>query len=655
MSLGGIAIAVGEMVDGAIVMIESAHKKIEDWEKDHPGEKLEGEPRWALITSAATEVGPAIFLSLLIITLSFIPIFTLEGQEGRLFGPLAWTKTWSMAGAALLSITLVPVLMGYWIRGRIPPEEKNPINRALIAGYRPLLAGALRFPKTTICAAVLLLFTALHPLERIGAEYLPQIAEGDILYMPTTLPGVSAGEAAAILQTTDRLIKSVPEVDSVFGKAGRADTATDSAPLEMLETTIHLKPESEWRPGMTMEKIIDELDSRVKLPGLASLWVPPIRARIDMVSTGVKSPIGIRIQGPSLAVIDDAAKAVEEAARKVPGVQSALAERLEGGRYVDIDIDRYRAARYGMTIGDVQDYISSAVGGAMAGDLVDGVARYPISIRYLQAERGTPEALRLLPVITPSGQRITLGDVAEIKVTSGPSMLKSEGGRPAAWIYVDARGRDMASVVDDLRMEIAKSVKLPAGVTVAFTGQYEMMEHAKSRLLVAAPMTVLIIFVLLYVCFRRLSEALLILTTLPVATVGGLWLLYLMGDRFSVAVGAGFIALAGLAAEFGVVMLVYLRHAVAADPSLGNPKTFSVEALDRAIEHGAALRVRPKSMTVAVILAGLIPILLSTGAGSEVMSRIAVPMVGGMITAPLLSLFVIPAAWKLIMLKRRAL
>lgn len=655
MSLGGIAIAVGAMVDGAIVMIESAHKKIEDWEKDHPGEKLEGEPRWALITSAATEVGPAIFLSLLIITLSFIPIFTLEGQEGRLFGPLAWTKTWSMAGAALLSITLVPVLMGYWIRGRIPPEEKNPINRALIAGYRPLLAGALRFPKTTICAAVLLLFTALYPLERIGAEYLPQIAEGDILYMPTTLPGVSAGEAAAILQTTDRLIKSVPEVDSVFGKAGRADTATDSAPLEMLETTIHLKPESEWRTGMTMEKIIDELDQRVKLPGLASLWVPPIRARIDMVSTGVKSPIGIRIQGPSLAVIDGAAKAVEEAARKVPGVQSALAERLEGGRYVDIDIDRYRAARYGMTIGDVQDYISSAVGGAIAGDLVDGVARYPISIRYLQAERGTPEALRLLPVITPSGQRITLGDLAEIKVTSGPSMLKSEGGRPAAWIYVDARGRDMASVVDDLRMEIAKSVKLPAGVTVAFTGQYEMMEHAKSRLLVAAPMTVLIIFVLLYVCFRRLSEALLILTTLPVATVGGLWLLYLMGDSFSVAVGAGFIALAGLAAEFGVVMLVYLRHAVAADPSLGNPKTFSVEALDQAIEHGAALRVRPKSMTVAVILAGLIPILLSTGAGSEVMSRIAVPMVGGMITAPLLSLFVIPAAWKLIMLKRRAL
>lgn len=655
MSLGGIAIAVGAMVDGAIVMIESAHKKIEDWERDHPGDKLEGEPRWALITSAATEVGPAIFLSLLIITLSFIPIFTLEGQEGRLFGPLAWTKTWSMAGAALLSITLVPVLMGYWIRGRIPPEEKNPINRALIRGYRPLLAGALRFPKSTICAAVLLLFTALYPLERIGAEYLPQIAEGDILYMPTTLPGVSAGEAAAILQTTDRLIKSVPEVDSVFGKAGRADTATDSAPLEMLETTIHLKPESEWRPGMTMAKIIDELDSRVKLPGLASLWVPPIRARIDMVSTGVKSPIGIRIQGPSLAVIDGAAKAVEEAARKVPGVQSALAERLEGGRYVDIDIDRYRAARYGMTIGDVQDYISSAVGGAMAGDLVDGVARYPISIRYLQAERGTPEALRLLPVITPSGQRITLGDLAEVKVTSGPSMLKSEGGRPAAWIYVDARDRDMASVVDDLRMEIAKNVKLPAGVTVAFTGQYEMMEHAKSRLLVAAPMTVLIIFVLLYVCFRRLSEALLILTTLPVATVGGLWLLYLMGDRFSVAVGAGFIALAGLAAEFGVVMLVYLRHAVAADPTLANPKTFSMEALDRAIEHGAALRVRPKSMTVAVILAGLIPILLSTGAGSEVMSRIAVPMVGGMITAPLLSLFVIPAAWKLIMMKRRAL
>ena len=655
MSLGGIAIAVGAMVDGAIVMIESAHKKIEDWEREHPGERLEGEARWSLITSAASEVGPAIFLSLLIITLSFIPIFTLEGQEGRLFGPLAWTKTWSMAGAAFLSITLVPVLMGYWIRGRIPPEEKNPINRALIAGYRPLLAGALKYPKTTIAGAVLVLFTALYPLERLGAEYLPQIAEGDILYMPTTLPGVSAGEAAAILQTTDRLIKSVPEVASVFGKAGRADTATDSAPLEMLETTIHLKPESEWRPGMTIDKIVDELDERVRLPGLASLWVPPIRARIDMVSTGVKSPIGIRIQGPSLAVIDDAAKAIEDAARKVPGVASALAERLEGGRYVDIDIDRYAAARYGMTIGDVQDYVASAIGGAMVGDVVDGVARYPITIRYLQAERGTPEALRLLPVITPSGQRITLGDLARIKVESGPSMLKSEGARPAAWIYVDARDRDMASVVDDLRAAIAENVKLPAGVTVAFTGQYEMMEHAKARLLIAAPMTVLIIFVLLYVCFKRLSEALLILTTLPIATVGGIWLLYLMGDRFSVAVGAGFIALAGLAAEFGVVMLVYLRHAVEAEKTLADPKTFSTEALDRAIEHGAALRVRPKSMTVAVILAGLIPILVSTGAGSEVMSRIAVPMVGGMITAPLLSLFVIPAAWKLIMLKRRAL
>ncbi|MDO5531460.1 efflux RND transporter permease subunit [Sutterella sp.] len=655
MSLGGIAIAVGAMVDAAIVMIENAHKKIEAWEHAHPGEKLAGESRWRLITDAAVEVGPALFLSLLIITLSFIPIFTLEGQEGRLFGPLAWTKTWAMAGSAFLAVVLVPVLMGLAIRGKIPAEEKNPLNRFLIYIYEPLLRGVLRFPKLTLIAACAVVMTVSWPLERLGAEFLPQIAEGDILYMPTTLPGVSSAEAAAMLQTTDKLIRTVPEVASVFGKAGRADTATDSAPLEMIETTIQLKPESEWRPGMTLDAIIAELDHRVRLPGLANLWVQPIRARIDMLSTGVKSAIGIKVSGNSLADIDAAARQIETAARGVDGVVSALAERLEGGRYIDIEIDRIRAARYGMTVGDVQEYVSVAVGGMMVSDVIDGIARYPITIRYPQADRGSVAALRELPIIGGSGERITLGDVATVNPVTGPSMLRTENARPASWVYVDARDRDMASVVEDLKSAIAKDVKLAPGVSVAFSGQYELMERAESKLMLMAPMTLLIIFVLLYLCFRRFSESILVLLSLPFALVGSIWLLWYMGDRLSVAVGTGMIALAGLAAEFGVVMLVYLRHAVAEDKSLADPKTFTTEALDRAIVHGAALRVRPKSMTVAVILAGLIPILIGTGAGSEVMSRIAAPMVGGMITAPLLSLFVIPAAWKLIMLRRRKL
>ena len=589
MSLGGIAIAVGAMVDAAIVMIENAHKHIEAWEEAHPGADLAGAERWQVITEAAVEVGPALFMSLLIITLSFIPIFTLEGQEGRLFGPLAWTKTWSMAASAFLAVVLVPVLMGLWIRGKIPPEDKNPLNRWLVRLYQPLLMGVLRRPKTTLFAALLVLIGGLYPVEKLGGEFLPQIAEGDILYMPSTLPGVSSSEAAAMLQKTDKLIRTVPEVATVFGKAGRADTATDSAPLEMIETTIQLKPESEWRPGMTMEKIIDELDKTVRLPGLANLWVMPIRNRIDMLSTGVKSPIGIKVSGQSLADIDGAAEQIEEAAKTVPGVVSAIAERLTGGRYVEVSVDRLKAARWGLSVAGVQSYVKSAVGGEMAGDVVD------------------------------------------------------------------ARDRDMASVVGDLREAIAKSVSLKPGVSVAFSGQYELMERAKDRLTLMVPMTILIIFVLLYLAFRRFAESLLILGSLPFALTGGIWLLYLLGDRLSVAVGTGFIALAGLAAEFGVVMIVYLRHAVQNDKSLADPKTFTVEALDRAIEHGAALRVRPKTMTVAVVLAGLIPILVGTGAGSEVMSRIAAPMVGGMVTAPLLSLFVIPAAWKLIMLRRRKL
>lgn len=649
MSLGGIAIAVGAMVDAAIVMIENAHKHIEAWEEAHPGADLAGAERWQVITEAAVEVGPALFMSLLIITLSFIPIFTLEGQEGRLFGPLAWTKTWSMAASAFLAVVLVPVLMGLWIRGKIPPEDKNPLNRWLVRLYQPLLMGVLRRPKTTLFAALLVLIGGLYPVEKLGGEFLPQIAEGDILYMPSTLPGVSSSEAAAMLQKTDKLIRTVPEVATVFGKAGRADTATDSAPLEMIETTIQLKPESEWRPGMTMEKIIDELDKTVRLPGLANLWVMPIRNRIDMLSTGVKSPIGIKVSGQSLADIDGAAEQIEEAAKTVPGVVSAIAERLTGGRYVEVSVDRLKAARWGLTVAGVQSYVKSAVGGEMAGDVVDGIARYPITIRFPQSWRDSPEALRNLPIISGSGQSLTLGDVAEIRTSLGPSMLRTENARPAAWVFVDARDRDMASVVGDLREAIAKSVSLKPGVSVAFSGQYELMERAKDRLTLMVPMTILIIFV------RRFAESLLILGSLPFALTGGIWLLYLLGDRLSVAVGTGFIALAGLAAEFGVVMIVYLRHAVQNDKSLADPKTFTVEALDRAIEHGAALRVRPKTMTVAVVLAGLIPILVGTGAGSEVMSRIAAPMVGGMVTAPLLSLFVIPAAWKLIMLRRRKL
>lgn len=655
MSLGGIAIAVGAMVDAAIVMIENAHKHIEAWEEAHPGAELAGAERWQVITEAAVEVGPALFMSLLIITLSFIPIFTLEGQEGRLFGPLAWTKTWSMAASAFLAVVLVPVLMGLWIRGKIPPEDKNPLNRWLVRLYQPLLMGVLRRPKTTLFAALLVLIGGLYPVEKLGGEFLPQIAEGDILYMPSTLPGVSSSEAAAMLQKTDKLIRTVPEVATVFGKAGRADTATDSAPLEMIETTIQLKPESEWRPGMTMEKIIDELDKTVRLPGLANLWVMPIRNRIDMLSTGVKSPIGIKVSGQSLADIDGAAEQIEEAAKTVPGVVSAIAERLTGGRYVEVSVDRLKAARWGLTVAGVQSYVKSAVGGEMAGDVVDGIARYPITIRFPQSWRDSPEALRNLPIISGSGQSLTLGDVAEIRTSLGPSMLRTENARPAAWVFVDARDRDMASVVGDLREAIAKSVSLKPGVSVAFSGQYELMERAKDRLTLMVPMTILIIFVLLYLAFRCFAESLLILGSLPFALTGGIWLLYLLGDRLSVAVGTGFIALAGLAAEFGVVMIVYLRHAVQNDKSLADPKTFTVEALDRAIEHGAALRVRPKTMTVAVVLAGLIPILVGTGAGSEVMSRIAAPMVGGMVTAPLLSLFVIPAAWKLIMLRRRKL
>ncbi len=647
MSLGGIAIAIGAMVDAAIVMIENAHKAIEHWERDHPGETLAGSTRWQVISQAAIEVGPALFFSLMIITLSFVPVFTLQAQEGRLFAPLAFTKTYTMAAAAILSVTLVPVLMGWLIRGRIPSEQANPINRVLTAAYRPAIDWTLRRPKTVLLIAALVFATTAWPASRLGGEFLPAMNEGDLLYMPSALPGLSAGKASELLQQTDRMIKAVPEVQSVFGKAGRAESATDPAPLEMFETTIRFKPRDQWRPGMTPDKLVEELDRAVKVPGLANIWVPPIRNRIDMLATGIKSPIGVKVSGSDLAEIDRIARAVEGVAKAVPGVSSALAERLTGGRYLDIDIDRAAAARYGLNIADVQAIVSGAVGGETIGQTVEGLARYPISVRYPRELRDGPDALRDLPVLTPSGQQITLGTVAKIAVADGPPMLKTENGRPSTWVYVDVRGRDLASVVSDLQKAVARQVKLSPGVSIAYSGQFEYLARALDRLKLVVPATLAIIFLLLFLIFRRVGEAALIMGTLPFALTGGFWLLYLLGYHQSVATGVGFIALAGVSAEFGVVMLIYLRHALEERGPDPDP-----DQVQSAVREGALHRVRPKAMTVAVIIAGLLPILVGSGAGSEVMSRIAAPMIGGMITAPLLSMFVIPAAW--LLMRRRA-
>ncbi|WP_272677023.1 efflux RND transporter permease subunit [Providencia huaxiensis] len=648
MSLGGIAIAIGAMVDAAIVMIENAHKKLEKWQHENEGKAIDNAQRWKVITDSAVEVGPALFISLLIITLSFIPIFTLEGQEGRLFGPLAFTKTYAMAGAAALALIVIPILMGYWIRGNIPNENKNPLNRWLIALYSPILIKVLAWPKTTLLIGFLSLFTVIWPLKHLGGEFLPAINEGDLLYMPSTLPGVSPAQAAFLLQNTDKLIKTIPEVDTVFGKVGKAETATDSAPMEMIETTIRLKPQAEWREGMTLEKIIDELDETVRLPGVANLWVPPIRNRIDMLSTGVKSPIGIKVSGRDLDEIDALAQEIEKVTKSVPGVVSVLAERLVGGRYIDVKIDREKAARFGMSISDVQVYISMATGGEMIGETVEGIERYPISIRYPQDYRNSVSAMKLLPILTPSKQQIVLSDVADVSVNMGAPMLKTENARPTSWIYIDARDRDMVSVIKDIDAAIKDNIQMKPGLSYSFTGQFELLERANQKLMLMVPATILIIFVLLYLAFRRFSEALLILLSLPFALVGAIWFLYWMNFNLSVATGTGFIALAGVAAEFGVVMLIYLRHAIEDKEKQQGISKLSNQDLDHALYEGAVLRVRPKAMTVAVILAGLLPILLGTGVGSEVMSRIAAPMIGGMITAPLLSLFIIPAAYKLI-------
>jgi Cu(I)/Ag(I) efflux system membrane protein CusA/SilA len=646
MSLGGIAIAVGAMVDAAIVMIENAHKHLEAWAHKHPERRMDEPTRWRLITDAAAEVGPALFLSLVIITLSFVPVFALQAQEGRLFSPLAFTKSYAMAGAAILSVTLVPVLMGYLIRGRIPAEDANPVNRWLTQAYRPAIDWVLRKPKTVLLLALVVFATAAWPLSRIGGEFIPPMDEGDLLYMPSALPGLSAAKAAELLQQTDRLIKTVPEVKTVFGKAGRAETATDPAPLEMFETTIQFKPRSEWRPGMTPEKLVEELDRVVQVPGLANVWVPPIRNRIDMLATGIKSPIGVKVSGSDLTQIDRVAAQVEAVAKGVPGVSSALAERLTGGRYVQVDIDRALAGRYGLNIADVQAIVSGAVGGETIGQTVEGTARYPINVRYPREVRDSLEGLRALPILTPTGQQITLGTVAKVEVTEGPPMLKTENARPSTWVYVDVRDRDLSSVVADLQAVVTKEVKLPPGVSIAYSGQFEYLERAAERLKLVVPATLAIIFVLLYVTFGRFDEAALIMATLPFALTGGIWMLYLLGYNQSVATGVGFIALAGVAAEFGVVMLIYLKHALAERGP--NPSRADVDA---AVREGALQRVRPKAMTVAVILAGLAPILVGHGAGSEVMSRIAAPMIGGMLSAPLLSMLVIPAGY--LLLRRR--
>ncbi len=650
MSLGGIAIAVGAMVDAAVVMIENAHKHIEAWNHANPDKKLQGETHWRVIGDAAAEVGPALFFSLLIIVLSFIPVFTLEAQEGRLFSPLAFTKTYAMAAAAGLAVTLIPVLMGYLIRGKIPDEQKNPLNRLLIALYRPLLDVVLRFPKLTLVLAAIVAILTVWPLARLGGEFMPPLDEGDLLYMPSALPGIGAGKVSELLQQTDRLIKTVPEVKSVFGKAGRAESATDPAPLEMFETTIQFKPRDQWRPGMTTDKLVEELDRIVKVPGLSNIWVPPIRNRIDMLATGIKSPVGVKVAGTDLKEIDRITGDIERVIKNVPGVSSALAERLNGGRYIDVDINRDAAARYGLNISDVQSIVSAAIGGDNIGETIEGLQRFPINVRYPREVRDSVEKLRQLPVLTERGAQIRLGDVAEIRINDGPPMLKSENARLSGWVYVDIRDRDLSSAVHEMQEVVAREVKLPPGYSIAWSGQFEYLERATTKLKVVVPATLLIIFVLLYMTFKRVDEAALIMATLPFALAGGIWLLWALGHNLSVASGVGFIALAGVSAEFGVIMLLYLKHAW--DDRLKTGKASEQDLLD-AIREGAVLRVRPKAMTVAVIIAGLVPIMLGAGTGSEVMKRIAAPMVGGMITAPLLSMFVVPAVY--LLLRRRQL
>ena len=644
MSLGGIAIAIGAMVDAAIVMVENVHKHMEKT-------KITDSNRWEVIQKASVEVGPPLFFSLLIITFSFLPVFALEAQEGRMFAPLAYTKTYAMAASAGLAITLVPVLMGYFIRGHILPEHKNPINRGLIAAYRPFVNLVMRHPVKILVASLVIAVSGAWPLTQLGSEFMPELDEGTLLYMPSTFPGVSVGEAAEILQQTNKLIRTVPEVATVFGKIGRADTATDPAPLSMIETTIQLKPESEWRPGMTTDKLIEQLDAVVQLPGVTNAWVMPIKNRIDMLATGIKTPVGIKIAGPDLNVTQEIGQRIEQVIEPIPGTVSVFSERTAGGRYIDIDIDRKAAARFGLNVADVQEVVAAAIGGMNVTETVEGLERYPVNLRYPREVRDSVADIRQLPIVTPTGAHVPLGAVAKVAVIDGPPMLKSENARLNGWTYIDIKGRDLGSYVAEAQQAVAEKVELPPGYSLTWSGQFEYMERAMERMQLVVPVTLMIIFLLLYLAFQRVGEAILIMATLPFALIGGLWLLYLLDYNLSVAVGVGFIALAGVAAETGVVMLVYLDQALKdrreAAATEGRPVT--VQELSDAVIEGALLRVRPKIMTVTAIIAGLLPIMWGTGTGSEIMRRIAAPMVGGMVSATLLTLVVIPAAflvWK---------
>ncbi len=640
MSLGGIAIAIGAMTDGAIVMIENMHKHMEKT-------PLTDENRWEIVAKSASEVGPALFFSLLIITVSFMPVFILEAQEGRMFSPLAYTKTYAMAASAGLAITLIPVLMGYFIRGKVVSERKNPINRALIAVYLPVLKTVLRFPKSTLIAACAITWLGFTPLDKIGSEFIPPLDEGDLMYMPITYPSISIGKAREILQQTDKLIRTIPEVKTVFGKVGRAETATDPAPLTMIETFIQFKPKDQWRKGVTSESLKAELDQVVKLPGLTNTWVMPIKTRIDMLATGIKTPVGIKIAGSDIHVIQSVGLEIEKILENFNGTASIYSERVAGGRYIKVDINRNKAARYGLNIADVQLVVATAIGGMNVTQTVEGLERYPVNLRYPQDYRDSPEQLKLLPIVTPNGQRISLADVANIFIEDGPPGIKSENARINGWVYIDIENIDVGSYVEKAKIELEKKLNLPTGYSISWAGQYEYMERAKAKLIFVLPLTLAIIIILLYLNFRNFTEVLIIMGTLPLAMIGGIWLLYLEGFNFSVAVGVGFIALAGVAVEIGVIMLVYLNQAYneMLEQHQTSKKTFSTDALIESIIQGAGMRVRPVMMTVATVIIGLLPVLYGKGTGSEVMSRIAAPMVGGMVSATVLTLLVLPVVY----------
>lgn len=632
MSLGGIAIAMGTMIDAGIVMVENAHKHLErDRDK---------KPRHEILIDAAVEVGPSLFFSLLIITVSFLPIFALEAQEGRLFKPLAFTKTYAMGGAALLSITVVPALMIWLVKGKILPEARNPLNRLVLWAYRPVLGAALRHRFVVLAVALLLLLSCLYPLRRIGSEFMPPLIEGDLLYMPTTLPGLSITKAREILQQTDRIIATVPEVERVFGKIGRAETATDPAPLSMIETTITLKPRSEWRPGLTQQDLIAELDGKIRFPGLTNAWTMPIKTRIDMLSTGIKTPVGIKVSGPDLSVLEEIGEQIEATLRDVPGTLSVYSERVVGGNYLDFDIDRDRIARYGLTIGDVQDVIQTAIGGMNISQTVEGLERYPVNLRYSRELRDDLASLRRVLVPTPSGAQVPLEQLASLRFAKGPPAIKTENARPNAWVYVDLEGIDVGTYVRNAKTTLAESLELPPGYTLLWSGQFEYLERAQQRLALIVPITLGIIFLLLYLNFRRLSDTLLVIGALPFALVGGLFLLWALDYDFSVAVGAGFLALAGLTAETGVIMLLFLNQA--RDRALESGPLETLQDLWAATIEGATYRARPLLMTVASDVIGLLPIMWGAGTGSETMRRIAAPMVGGVVTATLVTLIVIP-------------